>query len=75
MAPKMDQEWHKETLQFTYVPNSDAEKRLMRKIDIRIIPTVWILYTLSYLDHTDEPPGSVHSEFTDLPIHHPISSK
>ncbi len=23
----------------------------------------------------DEPPGSVHSEFTDLPIHHTISSK
>ncbi|PBK92354.1 hypothetical protein ARMGADRAFT_1081147 [Armillaria gallica] len=25
--------------------------------------------------HVDEPPGSVRSEFADLPIHHPISSK
>lgn len=53
MAPKTDQEWREETSQFTYVPDSDAEKRLVRKIDIRIVPTVWILYTLSYLDRAN----------------------
>ncbi|KAK0433316.1 major facilitator superfamily domain-containing protein [Armillaria borealis] len=53
MAPKTDQEWREETSQFAYVPDSDAEKRLVRKIDIRIVPTVWILYTLSYLDRAN----------------------
>lgn len=51
--PKTDREWREETSQFTYVPDSDAEKRLVRKIDIRIVPTVWILYTLSYLDRAN----------------------
>ncbi|KAG7441170.1 MFS general substrate transporter [Guyanagaster necrorhizus] len=53
MAPKTDQEWHEETSQFNYIPGSDAEKRLIRKIDMRIVPTVWILYTLSYLDRAN----------------------
>ncbi|KAK0490060.1 major facilitator superfamily domain-containing protein [Armillaria luteobubalina] len=53
MVPKTDEEWREEMSQLTYVPNSDTEKRLVRKIDIRIVPTVWILYTLSYLDHAN----------------------
>lgn len=34
---------------FTYVPGGEAEKKLQRKIDMRLIPTVWLMYFLSYL--------------------------
>jgi len=34
---------------FTYVPGSEAEKKLQRKIDLRLIPTIWLMYFLSYL--------------------------
>lgn len=36
-----------------YVPGSDAEKAFVRKIDRHIIPTIWVLYTLSYLDRAN----------------------
>ncbi|KAF8063345.1 major facilitator superfamily domain-containing protein [Lyophyllum atratum] len=36
-----------------FTPDSEAEKRLVRKIDRRIVPTIWLLYTLSYLDRAN----------------------
>ncbi|KAI5119148.1 hypothetical protein M0805_005227 [Coniferiporia weirii] len=36
-----------------YQPDPEAEKRLKRKIDLRIVPAIWILYTLSYLDRAN----------------------
>ncbi|KAH8891125.1 allantoate permease [Thozetella sp. PMI_491] len=33
-----------------YVPGSDAEKRLVRKIDWFLLPTIWWMYILAYLD-------------------------
>ena len=36
-----------------YVPGSEAEKKLVRKLDWHIMPTVWVLYTLSYLDRAN----------------------
>ncbi|TYJ55252.1 hypothetical protein B9479_004082 [Cryptococcus floricola] len=58
---KRDEEWHEQSLETKnpvelaaeYVPGSDAEKRLVRKIDKRILPTIWGLYTLSYLDRAN----------------------
>ncbi|KAJ7471892.1 major facilitator superfamily domain-containing protein [Mycena latifolia] len=55
MSPKPDQEWREE---FTgamdkYQPGSEAERRLVRKIDMRIVPTVWLLYVMSYLDRAN----------------------
>lgn len=66
---KLDEEWHdndlekmdqlqlaaqyKPELAAQYKPDSEAEKALVRKIDKRIIPTVWALYTLSYLDRAN----------------------
>lgn len=35
-----------------YVPGSDAEKRLVRKIDLYLLPMMWIMYLLSYMDRT-----------------------
>ncbi|KAK6906561.1 nicotinamide mononucleotide permease [Kwoniella mangroviensis CBS 10435] len=60
--PKKVDEWHENdeildqdavALAATYTPGSDAEKALVRKIDKRIIPCIWILYTLSYLDRAN----------------------
>lgn len=36
-----------------YVPGSDAEKRLLRKIDLRLMPILWIMYILNYVDRTN----------------------
>lgn len=33
-----------------YVPDSDEEKKLVRKIDRLLLPTVFIMYFLSYMD-------------------------
>ncbi|KAK7224910.1 hypothetical protein V2G26_012913 [Clonostachys chloroleuca] len=33
-----------------YVPGSDAEKRLVRKIDFIMMPAVWLMYILAYID-------------------------
>lgn len=33
----------------TYQPGSEAEKKLLRKLDMRIVPVIWVLYFLSYL--------------------------
>ncbi len=36
-----------------YVPNTDAEKKLVRKIDLHLIPILWIMYILNYVDRTN----------------------
>jgi hypothetical protein len=36
-----------------YVPDSDAEKKLLRKIDLRLMPILWIMYILNYIDRTN----------------------
>lgn len=35
-----------------YVPGTDEEKRLVRKIDLYLLPTIWLMYLLSYVDRT-----------------------
>ena len=35
-----------------YVPGTEAEKKLVRKIDLYILPCMWIMYLLSYMDRT-----------------------
>ncbi|KAL0933247.1 vitamin H transporter [Colletotrichum truncatum] len=36
-----------------YVPGSDEEKKLVRKIDMYILPLMWVMYLLSYMDRTN----------------------
>lgn len=36
----------------SYVPGTDEEKALVRKIDMFILPTMWLMYLLSYMDRT-----------------------
>lgn len=33
-----------------YVPDSSEEKRLVRKTDMVLLPTLWWMYILAYLD-------------------------
>jgi hypothetical protein len=35
-----------------YVPGSDEEKKLVRKIDSFLLPTVFFMYSFSYMDRT-----------------------
>ncbi|KAH7020133.1 major facilitator superfamily domain-containing protein [Ilyonectria destructans] len=36
-----------------YVPGTDEEKALVRKIDLFLLPTIWLMYLLSYMDRTN----------------------
>lgn len=36
-----------------YVPDTDAEKKLLRKIDLRLMPILWLMYVLNYVDRTN----------------------
>lgn len=60
--PKPVEDWHEEhdgrdinavALAAQYVPGSEAERAFKRKIDLRIVPCIWGLYTLSYLDRAN----------------------
>lgn len=33
-----------------YVPGTEAEKRLVRKLDFILLPVLWLMYVLAYLD-------------------------
>lgn len=34
---------------FTFEEETAAEKKLLRKIDLFLLPTIWIVYLLSYM--------------------------
>jgi hypothetical protein len=35
-----------------YVPGTPEEKKLVRKIDLYILPMMWFMYLMSYMDRT-----------------------
>lgn len=35
-----------------YIPDTEEERKLVRKIDLYILPMMWIMYLLSYMDRT-----------------------
>jgi hypothetical protein len=35
---------------FTWTP--EEEKKLVKKIDLFLLPTIWLMYLLSYMDRT-----------------------
>lgn len=35
-----------------YVADTEEERKLVRKIDLYILPTMWVMYLLSYMDRT-----------------------
>ncbi|KAI1262803.1 major facilitator superfamily domain-containing protein [Xylariaceae sp. FL1019] len=36
----------------SYVPDSEEERKLVRKIDLYLLPTIWLMYLLSYVDRS-----------------------
>ena len=38
-----------EVQDFVYVPDTEEERKLVRKIDIRLIPMLWVMYILNYV--------------------------
>jgi hypothetical protein len=36
-----------------YIPGTEEEKRLVRKIDLHLMPTLWVMYILNYIDRTN----------------------
>lgn len=36
-----------------YVPDTEAEKKLVRKIDLFLLPCLWIMYVMNYIDRTN----------------------
>ena len=35
-----------------YAPDTEEERKLVRKIDLFLLPTIWFMYLLSYMDRT-----------------------
>ncbi|KAI9835629.1 MAG: hypothetical protein M1838_005268 [Thelocarpon superellum] len=40
-------------LQFDVDCSPEEEKQLVRKVDLRLLPTIWLMYLLSYVDRTN----------------------
>ena len=40
---------------FTFEEGTDAEKKLLRKIDMFLLPTIWVVYLLSYMVRPFDP--------------------
>lgn len=36
---------------------AEEEKKLVRKVDLLLLPTIWIMYLLSYMDRTKYDPS------------------
>ena len=36
-----------------FIEGTDEEKKLVRKIDLFLMPTIWVLYCFSYMDRTN----------------------
>jgi hypothetical protein len=36
-----------------YVPGTEEEKRLLRKIDKHLLPMLWVMYVMNYIDRTN----------------------
>ena len=37
----------------SYIPDSEAEKKLVRKIDLILLPSLWLIYILSFIDRVN----------------------
>jgi hypothetical protein len=47
-----DEEEHENAVRH-YAPNSKEEKELVRKLDLRIMPILWVMYVFNYVDRTN----------------------
>jgi hypothetical protein len=49
-----------------YVPGSEEEKRMVRKIDRHMMPMLWLMYILNYIDRTNVGNAKVAGMEADL---------
>jgi MFS family permease len=49
-----------------FVEDLEMEKRILRKVDLRLIPCLWIMYVLNYLDRSNIGNAKVAGMQTDL---------
>lgn len=38
---------------YIYVPGTEEERKLVRKIDLRLFPMLWVMFCMNYLDRTN----------------------
>jgi hypothetical protein len=50
------------------VPSSTSERKLITKIDLRVIPVLSILYLLAFLDRTNIANASIYGLVKDLDL-------
>ncbi|KAJ4304745.1 hypothetical protein N0V90_000272 [Kalmusia sp. IMI 367209] len=43
----------REVIATSFVEGTDEEKKLVRKVDLFLMPTIWVLYCFSYMDRTN----------------------
>ncbi|PYI12432.1 MFS general substrate transporter [Aspergillus sclerotiicarbonarius CBS 121057] len=48
--------------------SSEEEKSLVRKVDLTLLPTIWIMYLLSYMDRTNVGNAKISGMQTDLDL-------
>lgn len=53
LKPKATHEEHIPGEVAPFVPNPALERRILRKVDTRILPTLWVMYWLNYLDRNN----------------------
>ncbi|PSR83202.1 major facilitator superfamily domain-containing protein [Coniella lustricola] len=51
-----------------YEPNTEEERKLVRKIDLYLLPTIWLMYLLSYMDRTNIGNAKTAGMATDLDL-------
>lgn len=38
---------------YVYLPGTEEERRLVRKIDLHLFPMLWVMFCMNYLDRTN----------------------
>lgn len=46
-----------------YVPGTPEEKKLVRKIDLFLMPMIWVMYILNYIDRMNIVSLDLHSSW------------
>ena len=52
-----------------YVPDTEEERKLVRKIDSFLLPTIWLMYLLSYMDRTKYVPLAPWTTYLEMNTH------
>ncbi|KAI1084580.1 major facilitator superfamily domain-containing protein [Whalleya microplaca] len=59
---------HQDGLPSSYVPDTEEERKLVRKIDLFLLPTIFLMYLLSYMDRTNIGNAKIAGMYADLDL-------